>query len=62
MGDEGKIEAFLPSCEVRSARSLQGRPGLSRQVVHDSAVRYEGFDHGSSYLDEILNDANRCPG
>ncbi len=53
VGDEGKVEAFLPSCEVRCARRREGPAGVKREVVKDSRVRYEGFHHGSSYLEHL---------
>ena len=51
VGDRGKVEAFLPSCEVRIGERTAGRPGIRSEVVHDPDVAYEGFHHGSSYLE-----------
>ncbi|HXH58632.1 Gfo/Idh/MocA family oxidoreductase [Iamia sp.] len=60
VGDTGKVEAFLPSCEVRLGTRSTGRPGVSTEVVHDARVAYEGFHHGSSYLEHLdLADAVR---
>jgi predicted dehydrogenase len=53
VGDTGKVEAFLPSCEVRVGSRSTGRPGVVTGVVHDPRVAYEGFHHGSSYLEHL---------
>ena len=53
VGDEGKAEAFLPSKEVRVGRREQGRDGVRSAVVTDPRVRWEGFHHGSSYLEHL---------
>ncbi|MEZ5183598.1 MAG: Gfo/Idh/MocA family oxidoreductase [Acidimicrobiales bacterium] len=61
VGPLGKVEAFLPSCEVRVGLRAEGRPGLRSEVVHDERVAYEGFHHGSSYLEHLdLIDAIRA--
>ncbi len=52
-GDEAKAEAFLPSGEYRLGRRVDGRPGVSTEIVTDPAVRYEGHHHGSSYLEHL---------
>jgi predicted dehydrogenase len=63
VGDRGKVEAFLPSCEVRVGRRAAGPTGVSVEVVHDPRVRYEGFHHGSSYLEHVhLLDVIRSDG
>lgn len=53
VGDEGKAEAFLPSKEVRVGRRVEGREGVRCDVVTDDRVRWEGFHHGSSYLEHL---------
>ncbi len=53
VGDTGKVEAFLPSCEVRIGARATGSSGVRAETVHDPAVRYEGFHHGSSYLEHV---------
>ena len=53
VGDEGKAEAFLPSKEVRVGRREHGRDGVRSEVVTDPRVRWEGFHHGSSYLEHL---------
>ncbi len=63
VGDVGKVEAFLPSCEVRIGARATGRPGVTTEVVHDDRVAYEGFHHGSSYLEHLdLLEAVRSGG
>ncbi len=53
VGDHGKAEAFLPSKEVRVGRRELGRDGVRTEVVTDDRVRWEGFHHGSSYLEHL---------
>lgn len=53
VGDLGKVEAFLPSAEVRIGTRTGGRDGVVTEVVHDDRVAYEGFHHGSSYLEHL---------
>jgi predicted dehydrogenase len=53
VGDRGKVEAFLPSSEVRWGTRTDGRAGVHREIVRDEGVGYEGFHHGSSYLEHV---------
>jgi len=53
VGDRGKVEAFLPSSTFRSGERERGRPGVHSEEVHDDRVAYEGFHHGSSYLEHL---------
>lgn len=53
VGDVGKVEAFLPSCEVRVGKRATVRQGVTTEVVHNDDVAYEGFHHGSSYLEHL---------
>ena len=53
VGDLGKVEAFLPSSELRRGTRGGGRDGVVTEVVHDDRVAYEGFHHGSSYLEHL---------
>jgi myo-inositol 2-dehydrogenase / D-chiro-inositol 1-dehydrogenase len=53
VGDTGKVEAFLPQSTVRLGRRSGGRPGVRIEEVRDDRVRYEGFHHGSSYLEHV---------
>jgi myo-inositol 2-dehydrogenase / D-chiro-inositol 1-dehydrogenase len=63
VGDLGKAEAFLPSSTLRLGRRAGGRPGVVTETVHDERVAYEGFHHGSSYLEHLdFLDAVRSGG
>jgi predicted dehydrogenase len=53
VGELGKLEAFLPDSTLRSGRRAGGRPGVVVEAVRDPRVRYEGFHHGSSYLEHL---------
>ncbi|MEY3360971.1 MAG: hypothetical protein RL531_690 [Actinomycetota bacterium] len=53
VGDRGKVEALLPSSEVRVGTRPGGRDGVVTEIVHDDRVAYEGFHHGSSYLEHL---------
>ncbi|MBX3283725.1 MAG: Gfo/Idh/MocA family oxidoreductase [Actinobacteria bacterium] len=53
VGPLGKVEAFLPSSTVRVGLRATGRPGIATEEVHDPRVAYEGFHHGSSYLEHL---------
>jgi len=52
-GDAGKVEAFLPSCELRVGRRGAFRGEVRSEIVHDERVAHEGFHHGSSYLEHV---------
>ena len=53
VGDAGKVEAFLPSAELRVGRRRDWRAGVHSEIVHDDRVAHEGFHHGSSYLEHV---------
>ena len=53
VGDLGKAEAFLPSTEFRIGRRVDGRDGVTSTTISDDRVRWEGFHHGSSYLEHL---------
>lgn len=53
VGDEGKVEAFLPSAEVRHGARRDGAAGVIREIARDARVAHEGFHHGSSYLEHL---------
>jgi predicted dehydrogenase len=53
VGDLGKVEAFLPSAEVRVGLRRGWRDGVVSEVVVDERVAHEGFHHGSSYLEHL---------
>lgn len=53
VGDEGKVEAFVPGAEVRFGRRATGHDGVGSEIIRDPHVRHEGFHHGSSYLEHV---------
>jgi myo-inositol 2-dehydrogenase / D-chiro-inositol 1-dehydrogenase len=53
VGDLGKAEAFLPSSEFRLGLRADGQAGVTSEIVTDERVAYEGFHHGSSYLEHL---------
>ena len=53
VGDEGKVEAFLPSGVLRTGERRGWHAGVTEQVVTDPRVAYEGYHHGSSYLEHL---------
>ena len=53
VGPLGKVEAFLPEATVRTGLREAGRAGVTTEEVHDPRVAYEGFHHGSSYLEHL---------
>jgi len=53
VGDAGKVEAFLPSCELRVGVRAPFRGPVTSEIVHDARVGHEGFHHGSSYLEHL---------
>ena len=53
VGPFGKVEAFLPDSTVRVGRRAEGRAGVTTEVVTDPRVAYEGFHHGSSFLEHL---------
>ena len=62
VGPLGKVEAFLPDATVRVGRRAAGRPGVRTEEVNDPAVAYQGFHHGSSYLEHVDFLAAVCSG
>jgi len=53
VGSRGTVEAFLPSGELRVGLRSGGTRGVSTSVMHNDAVRVEGFHHGASYLEHL---------
>jgi predicted dehydrogenase len=65
VGEEGKIESFLPSQVVRVSRretigKLSGwktgasrTRGIEQKIVHNYDVRYMGHHYGASYIEHI---------
>jgi len=52
-GDAGKVEAFLPSGELRVGRRGTFRGEVRTEIARDERVAHEGFHHGSSYLEHV---------
>ncbi|MDH3704752.1 MAG: Gfo/Idh/MocA family oxidoreductase [Acidimicrobiia bacterium] len=51
-GADGKVEAFLPQSEVRTGRrGVHWIGQVEVESVVDPDVRFEGFHHGSSYIE-----------
>jgi len=53
VGDQGKLEAFLPSSVLRRGSRRLGRLGVVEEVIVDPAVAHEGFHHGASFLEHL---------
>ncbi|MEI8049893.1 MAG: Gfo/Idh/MocA family oxidoreductase [Actinomycetes bacterium] len=53
VGDLGKIEAFLPSGEVRLGSRTGWHDGVTSSIITDDRVAHEGLHHGSSYLEHL---------
>ena len=63
VGDEGKIESFLPSQVLRASRresigKLSGwktgaarTPGSEQKIIHNYDVKYMGHHYGASYIE-----------
>lgn len=63
VGDEGKIESFLPSQTIRAsrrdsvgdlsgwARGASSSRGSEQKIVHDYDVKYMGHHYGASYIE-----------
>ena len=53
VGTEAKIEAFLPSGELRFGQRAGWRTGVTSEVIVDERISHEGMHHGSSYLEHL---------
>jgi predicted dehydrogenase len=65
IGDEGKVESFLPSMELRLGKraewgtkvtwddELPGNRGVGVRHVYDPSVRYVGHHHGATYVEHL---------
>lgn len=53
VGDEGKVEAFLPSSQLRVGRREDGWFATRTETVVDDRIAYEGHHHGASYLEHL---------
>lgn len=52
VGDAGKVEALLPGNVLRRGRRGEHWiGGVDTEEVHDEAIAYEGFHHGSSFVE-----------
>ncbi|MFV0309307.1 MAG: Gfo/Idh/MocA family protein [Desertimonas sp.] len=63
IGDEGKVEALVTEGVLRVGRRADGVGTVTDHDTADPAVRFEGFHHGSSYLEHLdFLDAIRTGG
>jgi predicted dehydrogenase len=53
VGDAGKVEALIPQDVVRIGRRGTHWIGAVDEVAVEGAAAYEGFHHGSSYLEHV---------
>jgi myo-inositol 2-dehydrogenase / D-chiro-inositol 1-dehydrogenase len=53
VGTAGKVEAFLPSGEVRLGDRAGWGAGVETETVRDDRALVEGFHHGASYLEHL---------
>jgi predicted dehydrogenase len=53
VGEIGKLEAFLPSQELVRGRRTDGIGVVHSEIIEDPAVAYQGFHHGSSFLEHL---------
>ncbi|MBA3288340.1 MAG: Gfo/Idh/MocA family oxidoreductase [Acidimicrobiia bacterium] len=53
VGDEGRVEALVSESIVRIGRRADGIGRTTEHPVADPRVQFEGFHHGSSYLEHL---------
>jgi predicted dehydrogenase len=54
VGDRGKVEALIPSMEIRIGRRGEHFIGsVEIERAEDPRIRFQGFHHGSSYLEHL---------
>jgi predicted dehydrogenase len=53
VGDEAKVEAFIPSGEMRLGRREGWGGSVTEEIVRDDRVLVEGFHHGASFLEHL---------
>ena len=54
VGQDGKLEAFLPQLEVRTGiRGKETCGNVKIEIVDDKRIKYRGHHHGSSYLEHL---------
>ena len=61
VGDEGRVEALVSESLLRVGRRADGVGKVSEHLVTDDRVQFQGFHHGSSYLEHLdFRDAIRA--
>ena len=61
VGDEGRVEALVSESVLRVGRRADGVGKVSEHLVSDDRVHFQGFHHGSSYLEHLdFRDAIRA--
>ena len=53
VGDEGKIEAFVPENLVRIGRRSDALDQVTDVIVENPDIKHVGLHHGSSYLEHV---------
>ena len=53
VGDQGKVEAFLPSGELRLGSRSTWSQGVQVEISRDERVLVEGFHYGASFLEHL---------
>lgn len=53
IGDEGKLESLVTEGILRIGRRADGIGAVTEHSTHDPRVKFEGFHHGSSYLEHL---------
>lgn len=53
IGDEGKLESLVTEGVLRVGRREDGIGVVTEHDTHDPRVKFEGFHHGSSYLEHL---------
>jgi len=53
VGDEGKLESLVTEGVLRIGRRADGIGAVTQHDTHDRRVRFQGFHHGSSYLEHL---------
>lgn len=53
VGDEGRVEALVTERLLRIGRRADGIGHVTDHAVADARVKFEGFHHGSSYLEHV---------
>jgi len=53
VGETGKVEAFIPSGELRVGQRAGWGRGVATECVTDDRAVVQGFHHGASYLEHL---------